>query len=121
RLRTRDHSFLRHVADQKNGYRQVLREQQELSRNLADLRDRSWRALQLLGEDGLNRINDDRLRLQFLDLVADAFSIVHGERVEPALVDSPPCHAKFDLALSCFARNLKHAAVKPAELVGDRA
>ena len=103
RFRPRNHSLFGHMAYQKNGHGQIFREQQELPRDLADLRDRSGRALQLLGEDGLNRVDNDRLRLQFIDFVEDALEVGFGEQVKPRRVDAQPLAAELDLTLTLFA------------------
>jgi hypothetical protein len=51
----------------------------------------------------LNRVDDDRLRLQFIDLVEDAFKVGFGEQVKPRRVDTQPLAAELDLTLTLFA------------------
>ena len=73
RLGTCDHALLRDVADKEDGNGAVLREQQELARDLAYLRDAAGRGLELERKDRLHRIDDDRLRPERVDLLDRAY------------------------------------------------
>ena len=57
-----NHAFLGNMANQEQGCTALLGEANQLSCAFADLRDRTRRGLQPLGEYGLDRINDHNLR-----------------------------------------------------------
>ena len=99
RFRAGNRSVFGDVADQEDGDRAVLCQQQELMSDFPHLRNRSGRRLDQRGENRLDGIDDNRRRLEPLDFVKNVFEICLGQQIKILGLNAQALAAQFDLPL----------------------
>jgi hypothetical protein len=80
--RTGDRAFLRHVTDEEHDHAALLGEPRQLGGTFADLRDAARGRGEHVGVRGLDRIDNDELRLRRIDCGDNRFELHFGEQLD---------------------------------------
>src|SRR5690349_4142732 len=88
----------------------ALGRKQQMRRDLANLTDAAWGGLKACGKNRLDRINDDKRRLQAFDLFEDPLEAGFGEQIERGVTDRQAFASQLDLMLRLFARAVEDGA-----------
>ena len=81
-LRTGQRALLGDVADENDGNAARLGKAQQSRGTLAHLGNGTGRGLDVLGHDGLDGVDDDKLWLHLFDMVEDGLQLVFAEQEE---------------------------------------
>ena len=116
--RSGDGSILGDVADQENRDAAAFSHHHKSAGRLAYLADASGRRFQRRGEDGLDRIDNQSLRLEVLHLNEDFFQGSFCEDVKTLGIYPHSGAAEFYLAGRLLGGNIEYASRRFCKMVG---
>ena len=101
--------FFRHMADDKHRYAASFGEAHQLTGYFLDLADAAGRRADLVSVDGLDRIDHDRGRPEFLNGFENLFERSFGQNVQRRSLHAEPFPTHFNLLRRLFAGNVQDA------------
>jgi hypothetical protein len=118
-------TFLRHVTDQERGDAEALGQSHQPCAALANLRDAAGRRLEIRQEHRLDRIDDERTRLDVVEVALDDRQIVLRPQEEPVGRDPEPVGAHLHLGRRLLGGDVQHRrsrlSQRPRRLQQERA
>ena len=109
--RPRKAAFLGHVAHDEYRGARFLGKAHNRARTLPHLRHTARGAGAVLGDHGLDGVDDEHVGLQTAAFLQHAFHVVFREHVERILRHADARRAHFDLMSAFFAADIEHAAL----------
>ena len=97
----------RDVADDERGHARALRKQHQLRRHFAHLADASLRRTERRRVHGLNRVNNQDVRIEVFDMFEDVFEAGFRQNVEVGMRNMQPLAAQPRLPRRFFAGDVQ--------------